>query len=813
MPIAINQQTGQALRLDSGQWVPTQAAQDKQGNKLYFDGQSWVPGQVAPAAAQASRPPKTLLGKAMVPIENIPSDIAADFRAGVKTANEAAQASIDAARQNKDVGFLNRLKGIGGDLQAIAAPITGTFHALVGEPSAGLSSAKPDLGKDFAAKHPSASAFHNAIWSAETAVGKVGANTVEDVAAMLGPGAFLKTLGKIGQASEASAGAIGGAARAVTRGVSNLFGGAAETGGVTDATQSKAIAKVAKRIASDVKGGGATAQTMLDTIDEARKTGKALTLADVGGENVKALAGRVAREPGAGRNLARQFLTERDEGAAGRLTGDVNKHVATGSAYWTTKALTESRATGAAPLYEKAFQGGSIAPLQKQFEDAFTESTKEVSDASTEVNRLLNRMTQLKGKAATTSDVYSAASNQQELRELQRQLDQAEAALNTAQGRKNSVLQVLRQAQADGSANAPGAIWSPRIQQFLDDPVTKPWIARGLKIQRLEALAKGEPFNPTEYAITGTDEQGQPIVGKVPNMRLLNAAKKGMDAAIEENQDKITGRLNEDGRAIDMVRRSFLNELDRLNPDYKAAREYWSGESRSMSAVTWGRSILARSPEENAAEFAQMTDGEKEFAKIGAADLIRERILKSGVSGDEAKAIIKSEWAKQQLRPLFKSNDEFNRFIDSVTRERQMFETKRQVMGGSQTAERVAEDSRGDLLDTGLAAAEAAGHATSGNAVGTLRALMRVWSKVRNDPALNEAIARILFNPEVDFSDLSAPRNMTLPPATGSRLATAAKAGAGLAAQARSQQTAPGAPPYPSAASILGQLGLNSSGQ
>ncbi len=638
---------------------------------------------------------RSWLEEALKPVTDIPRDIAEDFRAGGKQVAESLP---------KDGGFGNPLGTAMGGIQQFFSPVTGTARALVGDP---MRANMPD-----------------------NTAGKFAANTAEDVAGMAAGVPFTKMMAKPFD-------------------LVSRYRQAAKT-----SIEDKAEAKIMNRFEQDAKAGGVGAQAALDLVDAARKSGKAMTIADVASENVKGLAGNVARAPGESRTIAREFVKDRDQGAGARLTADVNKYLSTGSAYFTTQGLLESRAAGGHPLYETAFEGGSIAPLEKQFEQAFADSSKEVSAASDAVNNILARIT----KAKTAPPGTSPDGNKAVMNALQEELDKAESTLNAAQENKGSVLETLRQAQKDGTSGVKGAVWNPRINQFLKDPITKGGIARGLEIQRLEALAENRPFNPLEYAIVGTDEQGMPIIGKVPNMRLLNAAKKGMDAIIQENQNPITGKLNEKGRAVDMVRRAFLGELDAINPDYKTARDFWSGKSKSMESVTWGRNILSGTPEENAAELAAMSAGDREFAKLGAADLIRERILKTGVGGDEAKAIIKSDWAKAQIRPLFNSDKEFNEFINSVTHERTMFDTKQLVMGGSQTAERLAEDKTNDLL-LGISGLHGAAQTVSGNVMGALRTMVRMRRDLglRNNPKLNEAIAKILFDPQIEVGRLSDP--------------------------------------------------------
>lgn len=112
--------------------------------------------------------------------------------------------------------------------------------------------------------------------------------------------------------------------------------------------------EIMRRLTQGVEGGGPTAQDMLNLA--ARTPGKPLTLMDVGSQPVNALAGRVARQPGASGQVVRDFIGDRTAAQGQRLEGDVGTHVARGSAHDTIVAMQQSRANAAAPLYEKAFE-------------------------------------------------------------------------------------------------------------------------------------------------------------------------------------------------------------------------------------------------------------------------------------------------------------------------------------------------------------------------------------------------------------------------------------------------------------------------
>jgi hypothetical protein len=433
----------------------------------------------------------------------------------------------------------------------------------------------------------------------------------------------------------------------------------------------QAVQKILKRMGQDEKAGGPSAIDAIDLINEAAKEGKPMTLADLGGENVKALAGNVSRQPGPSRNITKSFLETRDAGAPGsligprtpqqmsaqeRLSGDIAKYVNGGpSMHKTTEAMLQARSAASKPVYD-------------------------------------------------------------EMRALE-------------------------------------GIWSPRLQQFIDDPAVRSGMARGYEIDRLQSLADNKPFDPTQLGVD-LDEQGNIKLLKTPNMRVLDMGKQGLDDMIAKERNELTGRLSARGVALDRVRQSYINELDNLDKSgvYRLARETWSGPTKSLDAMRMGRSVFNNSPEQNAAEFASLSKGDQEFARLGVADMLRERLAKTGLSGDEAKSLVKNPWMRDQLKPYFKMPEDFDSFVDAVTKESKMFGTKFDVLGGSQTAKRLAEDeSTENFLSAG--GADLAMQADTGRWHSAARTALRMWrdrQDRRGNPKLNEQISRILFQTPMD---------------------------------------------------------------
>jgi hypothetical protein len=325
--------------------------------------------------------------------------------------------------------------------------------------------------------------------------------------------------------------------------------------------------------------------------------------------------------------------------------------------------LITDRSTAAQPLYEKAFQGGSVAPLESQFGQAFDEASQTSSQAAKDLATARQSQLLARAKVSNAGDnVYVSNSALAESRQADASVSNAEQAMQVAEQNKQSILGRLQQAQADGSANAPGAVWTPRIQQFLDDPIVQPAIAKGIRIQRLEALANGEKFDPTEYAVTGSDASGNPVVSSVPNMRTLNVVKKGLDSMVGDAQDPITGRLSEEGRAIDGVRRAFLTHIDSINSDYKAARQAWAGPTQAREAFARGLSVFSNqgglggvenTPEGIASWMNTASQGEQEAAKLGARTAYGQQLAKASDPTTKAANLANLDVNKQKFAALF----------------------------------------------------------------------------------------------------------------------------------------------------------------
>ena len=135
------------------------------------------------------------------------------------------------------------------------------------------------------------------------------------------------------------------------------------TGGVlgSDAAGNQAIRVIAGRIAQDAAAGGAGVND-LQTAIAAIPAGKPLALVDVGDANVQGLAGKIARQPGAGRTVALNAFGDRTGDAASRIVDDINTGITPQTAYNSEQALLAQRKAAAAPAYQNFYAQPALNP-------------------------------------------------------------------------------------------------------------------------------------------------------------------------------------------------------------------------------------------------------------------------------------------------------------------------------------------------------------------------------------------------------------------------------------------------------------------
>jgi len=257
------------------------------------------------------------------------------------------------------------------------------------------------------------------------------------------------------------------------------------------------------------------------------------------------------------------------------------------------------------------------------------------------------------------------------------------------------------------------APWDQRLQNFLDDPIIKQGMAKGIRTQQLEALADDVPFNFKEYAVKGFDDAGEIVIDGTPNLRSMDAAKRGIDEILEGYRDKTTGKLVLDdmGRAIEEVRKALVAKLDDITTidgrsAYAEARASWAGPAQMKDAAWKGRDFMKGDVEVTEKIFKGMSPAEQDMFKLGMR-----REVSQMINTDTQSALTKFDPKKVDLWNRIEAildPGEFLHFRAGITRELNKAKAERLInpRANSQTAglqEDIAEMSRAPSALTTIA--------------------------------------------------------------------------------------------------------------
>lgn len=183
------------------------------------------------------------------------------------------------------------------------------------------------------------------------------------------------------------------------------------------------------------------------------------------------------------------------------------------------------------------------------------------------------------------------------------------------------------------------------------------------------------------------------------NTEFLHFLKMGLDDVVFTGKTPTSGIGRTELAGQKEVRQRLLNMIDRNNPAYKRARNYWADDTAAMDAMQEGRNFLKADFDQLQSDLRKMSLSEREAFRLGAMQNLLDRIggaetgqtVLAGSMRDAKKLL--DPRAQRMMRLTFPEGDAgdqaFNKFIGNLQDELQMKVTSQSVLSGSQTAGRL----------------------------------------------------------------------------------------------------------------------------
>lgn len=319
------------------------------------------------------------------------------------------------------------------------------------------------------------------------------------------------------------------------------------------------------------------------------------------------------------------------------------------------------------------------------------------------VRGLVERVAQTPGAGRQT--VVPALTERQ-----QGQLQRISGDLGVLLGNQRSALQAVDSAIAErAGASRPlyeaaynagdRALWSPELERLSSSPTVKAAMGGAVNIWRDNVIADGfGAMNPGASVERGG--QLEFLSGKVPvfpNLQFWDYTKRLLD-----DQVRVAVRAGENQKARTLTRlvTQLRNELDRVVPEYQPARSAWEGPTAYIESIEAGRNILAtnESPEEMAANFAAMSDANKDGYRIGALSAIRAKMGNDAGKMADMTKYLRSPAMREKVATMMPTPEAAASWRRRLGYEVSSSELTGRALGNSATARRLAEREDADSL-------------------------------------------------------------------------------------------------------------------
>ncbi len=245
------------------------------------------------------------------------------------------------------------------------------------------------------------------------------------------------------------------------------------------------------------------------------------------------------------------------------------------------------------------------------------------------------------------------------------------------------------------------------LEKVLQTPAGK----AGLAAAKQNSANRREPW---AQWFASVDDAGN-IIDKrrVPDTRALDEVQRVIRRMTEEAKAPADGspfakaKATPKSDAIGSVHRDLLNIMDEHNPAFAKARSVGMDNIQADEALEFGRNALNTDSRVIAQRMGDagaygrdrvLSDGQKELARIGLAEAIRDKIDKAGMTHDALRKFFATTEQRARLRPFFSSQKDYFDFSRQMINEARKRKAIDMVRGNSTTAAQLADMADADQM-------------------------------------------------------------------------------------------------------------------
>lgn len=203
----------------------------------------------------------------------------------------------------------------------------------------------------------------------------------------------------------------------------------------------------------------------------------------------------------------------------------------------------------------------------------------------------------------------------------------------------------------------------------------------------------------------------------------------------KQNLDDVIGKAARAGegnkvRLLTGIRQRLDHALEAASGPYASARNQFRSDSRAIDAIDTGRAASMRGrTEDTIPAFQGMQPNEQAAFRAGYVDPLIERTQGAAVGSNKARPLIND--ATNAEFPAFAAPGRGPQLGARIRREQTMFETRNAALGGSKTADNLADEAALSSVDPSVI-----GNVLSGNWAGAIKSgLMQGVSALKGQPA------------------------------------------------------------------------------